>query len=210
LDYALEREVAIVPQASWTEAPARDIIHRATEIHATWILLGFHRPVFGTDVRGGAVGEVLHGVAKLPVNVGIVINATENPIEHINAIIDQTPDGWAAFDLATRIAQRRNAALEVIWVPSADKDNSELQEMLDAVSMRIPSIKTITLATRSAVELEKQVLSNLVMINANLIEPLKFAGHLTDPRRCTIVIQGTSVRLASAPTRPANAVGSQI
>ena len=64
LDYALEREVAIVPQASWTEAPARDIIRRATEIHATWILLGFHRPVFGTDVRGGAVGEGSAGCGR--------------------------------------------------------------------------------------------------------------------------------------------------
>jgi Kef-type K+ transport system membrane component KefB len=208
LDYALEREVAIVPQASWTETPARDIVRLATEIHAAWILLGFHRPVFGADFRGGVVGQVLRGVVDLSMNVGVVINAIDDPIERISAVIDRTPDGWAALDLATRVAQRMNYALEVIWVPSVDEDNSELQEMLSAVERRIPQIETILLASRSASDLEKQELSNLVMINANLVEPLKFAVQLMNRRRCAIVVQGTSVRLASAPTGPSNAAVS--
>jgi Kef-type K+ transport system membrane component KefB len=204
LDYALERKVAIVPQASWTEAPARDIIQLATEIRVAWILLGFHRPVFGADFRGGAVAEILQGVGTLPLNVGIVINATDHSIERISAVIDHTSDGWATLDLATRVAQRRGCALEVIWVPAADRDNSELQEMLEAVSARIPQFNTIILASRSGSEIEKQEFSNLTMINANLVDPLKFAGQLTSPRRCTIVVQGTSVRLASASIRSAN------
>ena len=204
LNYALEREAAIVPQASWTEAPARDIIQLATEIRAAWILLGFHRPVFGADFRGGVVAEVLQGVATLPLNVGIVINATDHPIKRISVVIDHTSDGWATLDLATRVAQRRGCALEVIWVPAADLDNSELKEMLEAVSARIPKVNTTILASRSASELQKQELSNLTMINANLVDPLKFAGQLTSPRRCTIVVRGTSVRLASASIRSAN------
>jgi Kef-type K+ transport system membrane component KefB len=208
LDYALERKVAIVPQVSWTETPAVDIIHLATEIRAAWILLGFHRPVFGADFRGGVVGEVLRGVTDLPMNVGVVINATGDPIERISVIIDRTPDGWAALDLATRVAQRSNYALEVIWVPSSDEDNSELQEMLSAVARRITHIDTILLASRSASDLEKQELSNLVIINANLVDPLKFSAQLMHRRRCAIVVQGTSVRLAAAPAASTNAAVS--
>jgi Sodium/hydrogen exchanger family len=208
LEYALERNVAIVPQAAWTDTPARDIVHLAREIHAAWILLGFHRPVFGSDVRGGTVGEVLQGVKDLPMNVGIVINAVDDSIERISAVIDRTADGWATLDLATRVAQRRNYALDVIWVPSVDQDDSELQAMLSAVSARVSNISTILLVSRSASELERQALSNMMMINANLVDPLKFAAKLTYPRRCTIVVQGTSVRLASESTRSTNAAVS--
>ena len=116
----MEREVAIVPQASWTQAPAHDIIGLAVEIRAAWILLGFHRPVFGADFWGGTVGEVLQGAATLPLNVGIVINTTDHPIKWISAVIDHTSDGWATLDLAARVAQRRGCDLQVIWVPAAD------------------------------------------------------------------------------------------
>jgi Kef-type K+ transport system membrane component KefB len=197
LDYALEREAAIVPQATWTEAPARDIVRLATEIQAAWILMGFHRPVFGADFRGGVVGEVLGQVAGLPINVGVVINATIDPIGRISAVIDRSADGWAALDLATRVAQRRNCDLEVVWVRSADNDNSELDEMLSAVSMRVPQIKTVMLESRSATDLKEKNLSNLVVIGANLVAPLKFADQLRSPRRCTIVVQGTPARLAA-------------
>jgi Kef-type K+ transport system membrane component KefB len=204
LDYALEREVAIVPQASWTEAPAHDIIQLATEIRAAWILLGFHRPVFGADFRGGTVGEILQGVATLPLNVGIVVNTTDHPIKRISAVIDHTSDGWATLDLATRVAPRRSWGRQAIWVPAPDHDNSELQEMLDAVSARVPQVSSITLASRSASELRKHELSYLTMINANLVEPMEFADQLTRVGRCTIVVQGTSVRLASAGNRSTN------
>src|SRR5580698_9120084 len=208
LDYALEREVAIVPQASWTEDPAHDIIQLATEIRAAWILLGFHRPVFGADFRGGAVGEILQGVATLPLNVGIVVNTTDHPIKWISAVIDSTSDGWATLDLATRVAQCRGCDLQVIWVPSADHDNAELQDMLDAVAARVPQVNPIILASRSASELRKHDLSYLTVVNANLVEPMEFADQLTQVGRCTIVVQGTSVRLASSSNRTNLAIPS--
>jgi nucleotide-binding universal stress UspA family protein len=208
LDYALEREAAIVPQATWTEAPARDIVRLATEIQAAWILMGFHRPVFGADFRGGVVGEVLEQVAKLPISVGVVVNATRDPVECVSAVIDRSADGWAALDLATRFAQRRSCELEVVWVPSADHDNSELDEMLSAVSMRIPRIKTVMLESRSATDLKEKNLSNLLVIGANLVVALKFADQLRSPRRCTIVVQGTSARLVSKAIRATRAAAS--
>jgi hypothetical protein len=200
LDYALEREAAIVPQTTWTEAPARDIVSLATEIQAAWILMGFHRPVFGADFRGGVVGEVLERVANLPINVGVVVKATRGPIERISAVIDHSSDGWAALDLATRVAQRRRCDLEVVWMPSVDSDdNSELDEMLGAVSMRVSQIDTILLE-RSVADLKQRDLSNLVVIGANLVAPLKFTDLIT-LHRCTVVVQGTSAGLVSKPMR---------
>jgi len=207
LDYALEREAAIVPQTTWTEAPARDIVSLAREIQAAWILMGFHRPVFGADFRGGVVGEVLERVVNLPINVGVVVNATRDPIERISAVIDHSSDGWAALDLATRVAQRRRCDLEVVWMPSVDSaDNSELDEMLGAVSMRVSQIDTILLESRSVADLKQKNLSNLVVIGANLVAPLKFTDLLITLHRCTVVVQGTSAGLVSKPMRaPATA-----
>ena len=95
-----------------------------------------------------------------------------------------------------RSAQRCD--LQVIWVPAADHDNAELQEMLDAVSARRPQVNPITLASRSASELRKHELSDLTMVNAILVEPMEFADQLIRVGRCTVVVQGTSVRLAFA------------
>jgi hypothetical protein len=170
--------------------------------------MGFHRPVFGADFRGGIVGEVLDQVGKLPISVGVVVNATRDPIERISAVIDRSADGWAALDLATRVAQRRNCELEVVWVPSVDNDNSELDEMLSAVSMRVPRIKTVMLESRAAADLKVKNLSNLVVIGANLVAPLRFADQLRSPRRCTIVVQGTSARLVSTAIRATGVAAS--
>jgi hypothetical protein len=126
-----------------------------------------------------------------------VVNATRDPIERISTIIDHSADGWAALDLATRVAQRRNCDLEVLWVPSGDNSNSELVEMLSAVATRVSRINTVLLESQRTAELKQKNLSNLVVIGANLVVPLKFADQLRSLRRCTIVVQGTSARLVS-------------
>jgi Kef-type K+ transport system membrane component KefB len=205
LDYALERDAAIIPQVTWTEAPARDIVQLATTIHAAWILLGFHRPMFGADFRGGTVAEVLEGSATLPINVGIVINTIHDPIDRVCAVIDASPDGWASLDLATRIAQRRNCVLEIIWESTNIGGDAELQAMLDAAAPRVSHISK----TSYLIGGQNQPLCNLVVIGANLVDPLNFADQLMNPQRCTIVVQGTSVRLAPAATHPARVAEAQ-
>jgi Kef-type K+ transport system membrane component KefB len=195
LDYALEHDAAIVPQANWTEAPARDIVQLATAIGAAWILLGFHRPMFGADFRGGTVAEVLEGSATLPVNVGIVINNIRDPIDRVCAVIDASPDGWAALDLASRVAQQRNCALEVIWISSNAGGETELEAMLEAAAPRISHISNTSYITG-----QNHPLGNLVVVGANLVGQLNAVDQLMDPKRCTIVVQGTAVRIASAIT----------
>jgi hypothetical protein len=198
LDYALEQHAAIVPQAIWTEAPGRDIVQLATAIRAAWILLGFHRPIFGADFRGGTVAEVLNGSAHLPINVGIVINALHEPIDRLCAIIDPTPDGWASLDLASRMAQRRNCPLEVIWTPSNVAGDTELDAMLEAAEARVSHvIKTSHLAGD-----QSQPLGNLVVVGANLFAQMNSTDQLMQPQRCTIVVQGTPVGLEPAAIRP--------
>jgi hypothetical protein len=89
-------------------------------------------------------------------------------------------------------------------VPAADDENGDLQEMLEAVSGRVPHVSPIILHSRSASELKKHELSYLTMVNANLVEPMEFADQITVVGRCTIVIQGTSVGVARASNQSTN------
>jgi hypothetical protein len=73
---------------SKSEEPALDIVQLASALGSDWILLGFHRPVFGANYRGGTVGEVIQQITSLPINLGIVINGLQKPIERVDAIID--------------------------------------------------------------------------------------------------------------------------
>jgi Sodium/hydrogen exchanger family/Universal stress protein family len=207
LDYALDREAAIVPQISWTERPARDIVRLASETHAAWILIGYHRSAFGADFRGGTVREVLERAAALPINVGVVINGWHGALQRISVVIDHGPHGWASLDLATRIAKSKNCPVDALWMAPPTQDGElELEEMIGAAATRIPHIATMTIGSRTAAELEGQNLGELVVIGANLVDDLKLSNHLTQRRRYTIVVQGSSVQLGLAGTRqPAEA-----
>jgi hypothetical protein len=189
LDYALDRHAAIIPQAAWSEAPARDIIQLASAIHADWILLGFHRPVFGADFRGGTVGEVLKEIVSLPINVGIVVNQILNPIDRVCTIIDPSAHGWASLDLATHISRQRNCPIEVIWAANHGNDE-EFQSMLTAASRRTSqAIQRMNIA-----DWQNHALGDFVIVGTNLVDRQPFATRLIQSQRCLIVVQGSSIR----------------
>jgi hypothetical protein len=96
------------------------------------------------------------------------------------------------------MAQRRNCALEVIWVPPNAGDDTELDAMLAAAASRISHIiKTIYLASG-----QSPPFGNLVVIGVNLFGRLNSADQLIQPQRCTIAVQGTSVGMEPSAIRP--------
>jgi hypothetical protein len=199
LEYALEREAAIVPQVSWTDSPARDIVRLAGETHSGWILLGFHHPVLGANFRGGTVHEILEAVDDLPLSVGVVVNAYEEPPATIAVVIDNSAHGWASLDLATRIAHQQECELRLLWIgaPGADGE-AELQGMLGVASARVARVSAAPIAAPTADELERQLNCPLVVIGGKLADRLGLANHLIDQKRCTIVVYGASVLMPPA------------
>jgi hypothetical protein len=199
LEYALEREAAIVPQVSWTDSPARDIVRLASETRASWILLGFHRPVLGANFRGGTVHEILEAVDDLPISVGVVVNASEEPPATIAVVVDSSAHGWASLDLATRIAHQQECELRLLWIeaPGAQSD-AELQEMLGVASARVARVIVAPMAAPAADELEKNLNCPLVVIGGELADRLGIANHLTDQKRCTTMVYGASVLMPPA------------
>jgi hypothetical protein len=194
LEYALEREAAIVPQVSWTDSPARDIVRLASATHAAWILLGFHRPVLGGNFRGGTVHEILEAADDLPFSVGVVVNAYEEPPATIAVVTDNSAHGWASLDLATRLAHQQECELRLLWIgaPGARGD-AELQEMLGVASARVARVSVSPVAAPTTHDLETRLNCPLVVIGGELADRLGIANHLIGQKRCTIVVYGASV-----------------
>jgi hypothetical protein len=197
LEYALEREAAIVPQTSWTDHPARDIIRLALEARVTWILLGYHRPAFGADFRGGTVREILELAASQPLNVGIVVNNLARPIKSIAVIADNSAHGWASLDLATRIGNRLRCEMRLLW-PATDRAADGRDEMLAIASSRVGRVSSKTADSRTLDGLDAGLSDELVVVGADLADELKLSSRLTAQARCTIVVQGGATALATA------------
>jgi len=180
-------------------------VHLASATHAAWILLGFHRPVLGANFRGGTVHDILEAVDDLPISVGVVVNAYEEPPATIAVVTDNSAHGWASLDLATRIAHQQACELRLLWIgaPGAQGD-AELQEMLAVASARVARVSTAPMAAPTADELETHLNCPLVVIGGELADRLGIANHLTDQRRCTIVVYGASV-LKPHAARPGTA-----
>jgi hypothetical protein len=184
---------------SWTDSPGRDIVRLASATQAAWILLGFHRPVLGANFRGGTVQEILEAVEDLPISVGVVVNAYEEPPATIAVVTDSSAHGWASLDLATRIAHQQGCELRLLWIgaPSARGD-AELQEMLGVASARVARVSTAPMAAPTADELATYLSCPLVVIGGELADRLGIANHVADQKRCTIIVYGASALMSPA------------
>jgi hypothetical protein len=200
LDLALARGSIITPQAVWTTNPAADILSFASEPQIGWLLMGSHRAVFGSDIMGGVVREILDKARALPVHVAVVIHGGEHLLDRVFAVVDRGTHGRAALDLALRVALRKKSGLHAVLVP--EDGNAEDVELLDlirdagrALGRRL---HTDVLSAPTAAQLARQTPGGLVVVATNLADKFGLSpDNLSDPKRCVVVVQGS----ASAPAR---------
>ncbi len=181
------------PIAMWTDEPARDIVETARGLDAGWILIGFHQPVFGADAMGGIVRGVLRHASEMPIHVGIVTRGQPRRFERVFAVLENSADGRAALDLATRIVRRTNCSLHLVL--AADKGGEpdpEVTEMVKEAS-RIAGkwLYTDVLRDRSPMQLAEQTRGQLVILGARFANDLALPLNVVpDEERCVVVVQG--------------------
>lgn len=193
IDYARTLGASVDAVAMWTDEPARDIVEAARAIEAGWILIGFHQPVFGADAMGGIVHGVLRYARELPIHVGVVTRGQARRFERIFAVLENSGDGRAALDLATRIARSTNCSLHLVL--AAEKDGEPEPQLAELVkeASRIAGkwLYTDVLRDRSPIQLADQTRGQLVIVGArfanDLVLPLNV---LPDEERCVVVVQG--------------------
>jgi K+:H+ antiporter len=192
-DRARELGAAIDPQAVWTDDPVSDILTVARDPQIGWVLLGFHRPVFGHDLLGGAVKDVLERANKLDVNVAVVIHGHDKPLDKVVVVADASPDGRAALELGARVAQTRRCPLHALLVPrEGDEPEAALQTLVKETARAADKwLHTDVLARRSPGQFAAKAQAPLVVIGSALADELglPFDGKPGDTR-CVVVVQG--------------------
>ncbi len=200
LDLALARGSIITPQAVWTTNPAADILAFASEPQIGWLLMGAHRAVFGSDIMGGVVREILDKARALPVHVAVVIHGGERPLDRVFAVVDRGTHGRAALDLALRVALRKKSGLHAVLVPEdGNAEDAELLDLIrDAGRALGRRLHTDVLSAPTAAQLARQTPGGLVVVATNLADKFGLSpDNRSDPKRCVVVVQGSE----SAPAR---------
>jgi Kef-type K+ transport system membrane component KefB len=205
LDLALERGSMITPQAVWTTDPTADILAFANQPQIGWLLLGSHRAVFGSDLMGGVVGEILDKARALPIHVAVVIHGGWRPLDRVFAVVDRGLHGRAALDLALRVAIRRKSGLHAVLVPEEGNEaDTELLDLIrDAGRALGRRLHTDVLSAPTAAQLARQTPGGLVVIATNLADKVGLSPEgFADGKRCVVVVQGSEKAPAQIGVRP--------
>jgi Kef-type K+ transport system membrane component KefB len=210
IEHARATGQRIDPQSVWTDDPAADILERLAQPSIGWLLLGYHRPVFGGDLLGGVVKEVLDGLTGRPVNVGVVIHGHDRPLERVIAVVDDSPDGRAGLELATRIVQQSKSTLHAVLVPnpSEAQPTPQLEALVREMSRTADRwLHTDVLTQRNPAALAYQTHGDLVVIGMTLADALGLPlDDAPGAERCVLLVRGGRASAASAVAKPEAAV----
>ncbi len=193
LEVAWSRGFVVTPQAVWSDDPATDLLKIATDAHIGWILLGPHRAVFGADFRGGVVRAVLERARALALNVAVVMQDGEAPLERLLVVADAGPDGRAALELATRLAQGNESSLHVLRITRADDPaDPDLSRMLaEAAGLVGRRLHTEALREPNLVTVAERTVGGLVIISSSVADTLGVSRRGFPDGRAMVLVQGS-------------------
>ncbi|HEX8951061.1 MAG TPA: cation:proton antiporter, partial [Polyangia bacterium] len=198
IDHARAVGATIDAQALWTDDAAADILDLAAQPTIGWLLLGYHRPVFGGDLLGGVVKEVLDGMSERSVNIGVVIHGHERAIDRVIAVVDDSPDGKAGLELAARIVQQKKSTLHAVLVPNRGESDppAALEELLrDASKSAGKWLHSDVLTQRNPAALAYQTHGDLVVIGMALADELgPPLDDVPGAERCVVLVRGARRR----------------
>lgn len=203
MEHARARGQVLDLRAVWTDDPADDIISEAEAARARWLIVGYHRPVFGGDLMGGVVKQLIDQAPRLGrlLRIAVVIHGHERPLERVIAVVDDSADGRAALDLAQRLGRRTTASVHAVLVPRMGTDpEPELQALLrDATKDGGRWLHTDVLAQRNPAGLTQVTRGDLVVMGMNLTDELGLPlDDVPGAERCVVVVRGVEPKVASA------------
>jgi Kef-type K+ transport system membrane component KefB len=187
----------IEPVARWTDHPASDILREAEDPNIRWVLLGFHRPVFGTDLMGGVVKEVLARGAGLNLDIAVILHGHDRPLDKVVVVVDSSHDGRSALDFAARVAKRKACPLHAVLVPEHGMDpEPEIQEMLKEAGRTTGRwLHTDVLDLQNAAALTYKTRGPLVVMGTRLADRIGLPfDEANQEQRCIVLVQGSAER----------------
>jgi hypothetical protein len=192
--HAHERDARLDAEAHWTDDTAADLLAAGERAEVAWMILGFHRPVFGKDSRGGVVRDILGVKGGRGCHVAVVLHRHERPLHRVAAIVDDSRDGRAALDLALRLSGHPEATLHVMVVPSqGSQPEPGLTQLLKDASRHAGGRWLHSdILTRDDLRLKTSV--DVVIIGESLADQIGLPFHEDDDededdQRCVVVAQ---------------------
>ena len=211
LDHARRRGLTIEAAAMWTDDPAADILRIAQEPQLGWVLLGFHRPVFGADLFGGVVREVVARAPAQSLHVAVVIHGHQRPLDRVVVVADETEDGAAALELGARTAATRTGPTHIVLVPSAGgaEPSPALLEHVRTLGKEAGRwLHTDILSVRTPAELAQKTRGDLVIVGYQLADELGLPlDDVPGQERCVLVVRGARARGREQGHEPAQQAG---
>jgi hypothetical protein len=218
LDEALNRASMksshIRTRAMWTDDPADDIVEAAGDVRVGWLVLGFHRSVFGSDLLGGVVKEILSRLDRSGPSIAVVIHGHERPLDKVVAVADDSDDGRATLEFAARLVKNGTSTMHAVLVPrTGTEPEANLQAALkDAAKDGGRWLHTDVLVQRNPAELANKTHGDLVLIGMTLANELGLPlDDIPGAERCVVLVRGTSrPRLESRPEPAADSASESV
>jgi Kef-type K+ transport system membrane component KefB/nucleotide-binding universal stress UspA family protein len=102
----------------------RDIAEAAERYLASWIVMGWHKPIFTNNVLGGVVGQVLQ---RAPANVAIFYDKGFGQVTRVLVPYLDTPQDRQAIEAALRIGHAEGITITVLHVVKTGGDTPSSQ-----------------------------------------------------------------------------------
>jgi Kef-type K+ transport system membrane component KefB len=113
IERAREDAIEVRPLSFVTMDPARDICDVAEVKRADIVLLGWHKPVFGSTMLSGTVHEVMQ---RADASVGVLVDRGLNEVRRVLVPFLGREHDRAALELARRLATTSGAKVTVLHV----------------------------------------------------------------------------------------------
>jgi hypothetical protein len=152
MERAQEKNARVVPLATESSFPAREIVAAARRQSAELIVLGWHRPVISANILGGIVGDV---ISDSPGAVAILVSGGSTSPQRIVGLVSDSGSGRLVRELAFRMAQESGA--ELILVAAGAQGDTLGRHVEPIRDERFPLIRPV-LVTRAGVPAESAAL----------------------------------------------------
>jgi Kef-type K+ transport system membrane component KefB len=130
LDAAQRAGLEVEPVSFVGRDIADDIATVARVRHASLVLMGFHKPVFGQTVLGGTVHRVLNST---PADVAVFVDRRFSAAKRILVPYLGGPHDHFALELAGRIARGSGGQITVLHVVAPDRARLGAKEEVDRI-----------------------------------------------------------------------------
>ncbi|HEX5242908.1 MAG TPA: cation:proton antiporter [Tepidisphaeraceae bacterium] len=117
----------------------RDIADAAERYLARWIVMGWHKPIFSSNVLGGVVGQVLQ---RAPANVAIFCDKGLGPVSRILVPYLGEPQDREALDAVKHLASLNEVSVTVLQI-RRESDQQDAREI--PADVRFPDTADVRL-----------------------------------------------------------------